>query len=179
MRRNLKFALILKNDKKVKHLEELKCNLDMDKILEYYKNGQLQRWLKQNNYLEYYDKVQNLKEEVDKYLVRSLENILLDKVKVEEKLFSPIKKIELKDLNLSTENIKESCKYEDLKTEKEIAVGYKEDNKKIIYKTKDEFLKNDYQFQIMKEIVKDSKSLELLKNYYLKVLQDKKHIKFI
>lgn len=179
MRRNLKFALILKDNKEVKHLEELKCNLDMNKILEYYKNGQLQRWLKQNNYSEYYDKVQNLKDEVDKYLIQSLENILLDKVKVEEKLFSPIKEIELKDLNLSIENIKESFKYENLKMEQEVEEGYKQDNKKIIYKAKDEFLKNDYEFQIMKEIVKEAKSLELLKNYYLKVVEKENNIKFI
>lgn len=45
-KRKIKFPLVLKNDVKVRTLEDLQQNFDLEKILAYYENGKLETWLR-------------------------------------------------------------------------------------------------------------------------------------
>ncbi|SHJ70922.1 hypothetical protein SAMN02745248_00770 [Hathewaya proteolytica DSM 3090] len=77
-KRNLKFALLLQDGKPVRSLEELKTYYDIDKILAYFQNGQLERWLEQNEYDREYQLIQNLKRDIKNYMEKSIDGILLD-----------------------------------------------------------------------------------------------------
>lgn len=45
-KRKIKFPLILKNDVKVRTLEDMRLNFDLEKILAYFENGKLEVWLR-------------------------------------------------------------------------------------------------------------------------------------
>lgn len=61
-RRKIKFPLILKDDVKVRTLEDLQANFDLEKILAYYENGKLAIWLKDR----YEDELAEEVEELDR-----------------------------------------------------------------------------------------------------------------
>lgn len=60
MKRRIKFPLILKNDEEVRTLEELRENFDLEKIIVYYLDEKLQRWLKDRNYTDELDKIEKI-----------------------------------------------------------------------------------------------------------------------
>ncbi len=60
MKRKIKFPLILKNDIEVRTLEELRENFDLEKIIVYYLDEKLQRWLKDRNYIDELDKIEKI-----------------------------------------------------------------------------------------------------------------------
>lgn len=60
MKRRIKFPLILKNDEEVRTLGELRENFDLEKIIVYYLDEKLQRWLKDRNYTDELDKIEKI-----------------------------------------------------------------------------------------------------------------------
>ena len=60
MARKERFPLVLKDDVPVRTLEELQDYFDIDRIVEYYKNGQLEQWLKDRYYEEESEKIFNI-----------------------------------------------------------------------------------------------------------------------
>lgn len=50
MRRKIKFPLIMKDGIEVRNIEGLRENFDLEKIINYYVEGKLQRWLQDRNY---------------------------------------------------------------------------------------------------------------------------------
>lgn len=60
MRRKIKFPLIMKDGIEVRNIDELRENFDLEKIINYYIDGKLQKWLKDRNYNEEVDKIVNL-----------------------------------------------------------------------------------------------------------------------
>lgn len=44
--KKIRFPLIMKNGKEVRNLKELQDNFDLNKVLDYYRNGKLMEWLK-------------------------------------------------------------------------------------------------------------------------------------
>lgn len=103
-KRNLKFALLLRDGRPVRSLEELKAHYDIEKIISYYENGQLERWLEQNNYMNQLEDVRELKIELKNRLKSTLETILLNDEAKEKDLIDVVKK----DLQEKNENAMKS-----------------------------------------------------------------------
>ena len=100
-KRNLKFALLLRDGRPVRSLEELKAHYDIEKIISYYENGQLERWLEQNNYMDQLEDVRELKIELKNRLKSTLETILLNDEAKEKELIDVVRK-DLEEKNGNT-----------------------------------------------------------------------------
>lgn len=57
----IKFPLEMENNVKVRSLEELKANFSLKKVIEYYENGKLARWLSAQNLSEMAEGIKNLR----------------------------------------------------------------------------------------------------------------------
>lgn len=68
--RKIKLPLEMANGVKVRTLEELRENWDLEKILNYYLNGKLQTWLSDRYYNDLAEKVAELKNECDNALLQ-------------------------------------------------------------------------------------------------------------
>ncbi|MFX0548748.1 hypothetical protein ACOAKC_05365 [Hathewaya histolytica] len=84
-KRNIKFVLLLKDNKPVRTIEELQTFYESEKILQYFQNGQLIRWLEQRGYNEELGKIEELKRVDEEFLKSSLKNVLINTS------FNPIK----------------------------------------------------------------------------------------
>ena len=62
----INFPLILKNNVKVRSIEELRENFDIEKIMEYYCNGKLLQWLERRYYDEIAEKIKALSQNNEK-----------------------------------------------------------------------------------------------------------------
>lgn len=60
MRRKIKFLLVMKDGVEVRNIKELRENFNLEKVIEYYLDGKLQRWLKDRNYEDELHKILNL-----------------------------------------------------------------------------------------------------------------------
>lgn len=54
------FSLVLKNDVRVKTIEELRENFDLEKAVEYFKSGELLEWLEDRFYDDEAEKIENI-----------------------------------------------------------------------------------------------------------------------
>lgn len=52
MAKNIKFALEMREQKKVRYIEDFSESFDMGRIVEYFQNGKLRQWLKDRKYIE-------------------------------------------------------------------------------------------------------------------------------
>lgn len=77
-RRNLKFALLLEDGKPVRSIDELRMYYDIDKVLAYFNNGQLERWLEQNEYEEQFKMIKKLKKSLETELINGINSILIE-----------------------------------------------------------------------------------------------------
>lgn len=77
-KRNIRFSLLLKDNKPVRTLEELQRFYDNEKIFQYFQNGQLSRWLDQRGYEKELIKIEELKKVDEEFLKSSLQNILIN-----------------------------------------------------------------------------------------------------
>lgn len=83
MVRKIKFPLIMKDNVEVRTIEELRVNFYSDKILEYFMNGKLQKWLEDRYYEDEANKISqiNIKEN-SKNIISQICSILeLDSIK--------------------------------------------------------------------------------------------------
>ena len=60
MATNIKFALEMQEQKKVRYLEDFSESFDMGRIIEYFQNGKLQQWLQDRKYIESLEIIDNL-----------------------------------------------------------------------------------------------------------------------
>lgn len=58
--KRIKFPLVMKNGEEVRDIEALRKNFDIGSAVEYYSNGKLERWLKNNYYDDILENVQKL-----------------------------------------------------------------------------------------------------------------------
>ena len=79
----INFPLILKNNVKVRSIEELRENFDIAKIMEYYCNGKLLQWLERRYYDEIAEKIKALSQNNEK-LVEKIAEILGAKIEKEK-----------------------------------------------------------------------------------------------
>lgn len=79
----INFPLILKNNVKVRSIEELRENFDIEKIMEYYCNGKLLQWLERRYYDEIAEKIKALSQNNEK-LVEKIAEILGAKIEKEK-----------------------------------------------------------------------------------------------
>ena len=63
MRRVIKFPLIMDNDVAIRTIEELRENFNLEKVIEYFLDGNLKVWLEQRNYIEELNKVESLEKD--------------------------------------------------------------------------------------------------------------------
>lgn len=151
-KRNLKFALLLKNGRPVRSLEELKAHYDIERIISYYNNGQLERWLEQNDYMKQLNSVKQLKNELNNKLKNTLESILL-KDENKEKQIEAIQREKSRKLSEIKNKEEKNRKIEEKEEKEEITIikaneekiKKKEDFKEglnLNKKGKDDFLQN-------------------------------------
>lgn len=76
-KRSIRFALLLKDNKPVRTLEELESFYDNERVFQYFQNGQLARWLEQRGYANQLSKIEELKKVDEEFLKSSLKNILI------------------------------------------------------------------------------------------------------
>lgn len=90
MVRKIKFPLEMKDGVKVRTLEELRENFDLEKIIEYFLDGRLQVWLKDRRYtrevnliseLKYIDEEDLIESLCQCFYIREKENFNIDKIK--------------------------------------------------------------------------------------------------
>lgn len=68
MKRKIKFPLIMKEGVEVRNIDELRENFDLEKVISYYLEGKLQRWLQNRNYEEELSKIKELNTSSDKFI---------------------------------------------------------------------------------------------------------------
>ncbi|MCF2554376.1 hypothetical protein [Faecalicatena contorta] len=92
---NVRFPLIMKDGTKVRELEEFQNHFDLERAVEYFANGKLQKWLESTYNDDILDEISGLTGKEEDFVVRFAEALGVDldeiEVKTGNKAFDPQK----------------------------------------------------------------------------------------
>lgn len=112
MGKKIKFPLIMKEEIQIRTIEELRDNFEFEKVMEYYINGKLMKWLEDRYYDEILQEIQSLNDKSDDFEKNlcsafNVEYVKKDVIKVEEVKIKNDRLLKLKQLTDNEEILKQ------------------------------------------------------------------------